>query len=86
MGQLCPEQPRPALHLVTEIDTDTARRALGCGRSTARTVLASIAARTGRTGTSATAGRPARTVPVEDLAAWLGLDPRDVIDAASLAA
>lgn len=86
MGQLCPEQPRPAPHPVTEIDTDTARRALGCGRSTARDLLARIAARTGREGLSATAGRSARTVPVADLAAHLGLDPRDVIDAASLAA
>ena len=71
---------------MTSVDTDTAARAPGCGRSTARNVLASIAARTGRTGTIATAGRSGRTVPVEDLAAHYGLDPRDVIDAASLAA
>lgn len=71
---------------MTSVDTDTAARALGCAPRTARDVLARIAARTGRTGTSATAGRPARTVPVEDLAAHYGLDPRDVIDAASLAA
>ncbi len=70
---------------MTEIDTDTARCALGCGRSTARDVLARIAARTGRAGTTATGGRPARTVPAADLAAYLGLDAQDVIDAASLA-
>lgn len=71
---------------MTSVDTDTAARALGCAPRTARNVLASIAARTGRTGTIATAGRSGRTVPVEDLAAHYGLDPRDVIDAASLAA
>lgn len=70
---------------MTEIDTDTARRALGCGRSTARDLLARIAARTGRAGSTATGGRPARTVPVADLAAYLGLDAADVIDAARLA-
>jgi hypothetical protein len=69
---------------VTEIDTDTARRALGCGRSTARDVLARIAARTGRAGVASTGGRPSRTVAVDDLARHYGLDPADVIDAASL--
>lgn len=70
---------------MTEIDTDTARRALGCGRSTARDVLARVAARTGRAATAPSGGRPARTVPAADLAEYLGLDAQDVIDAASLA-
>lgn len=85
MGHLRPEcRERPLT--VTEIDTDTAARALGCAPRTARDVLARIAARTGRAGLSASGGRPSRTVPVEDLAAWLGISPQDVLDAASLAA
>lgn len=66
------------------VDTDTAARALGCAPRTARDVLARIAARTGRAGVAATGGRPSRTVAVEDLAAYYGVDPRDVIDAAAL--
>lgn len=68
-----------------DFDTDTAARALGCAPRTAREVLARVAARTGREGVTATGGRPARTVPAADLAAYLGLDPADVIDAAMLA-
>lgn len=83
-GHLRPAHRSPAPPRVTSVDTDTAARVLGCGRSTARAVLAHIAARTGREGRSSTAGRPARTVPLEDLAAHLGLDPRDVLDAARL--
>ena len=85
MGHLRPAQPRPALPRVTTVDTTTAARVLGCAPRTARAVLAHIAARTGREGRSSTAGRPARTVPVEDFAAHLGLSPADVIDAAALA-
>lgn len=69
-----------------QIDTDTARRAFGCARSTAREVLAQVAARTGRSGTAPSGGRPSRTVPVEDLAEHYGLSPQDVIDAAALSA
>ena len=65
-------------------DANTAARALGCAPRTARDVLARIAARTGRAGSVPTGGRPSRTVAVDDLAAYLGLDPADVIDAASL--
>ena len=68
------------------VDTDTTARALGCAPRTARDVLARVAAVTGREMPSPSGGRPSRTVPVEDLAAWLGLDPADVIDAASLTA
>lgn len=70
---------------MTQIDTDTAARALGCAPRTARDLLARIAARTGREGRSRTAGRPGRTVPLADLAAHLGLAERDVLDAAALA-
>ena len=68
-----------------DLDTDTAARALGVAPRTARDVLARIAARTGRAGTTATGGRPARTVPVDDLASFYGLDAADVLDAARLA-
>lgn len=85
MGHLRPEC-RERLLDVTEIDTDTAARALGCAPRTARSVLARIAARTGREGRARTSGRPGRTIPVADLAAHLGLSERDVIDAASLTA
>lgn len=71
---------------VIDVDTDTTARALGCATRTARDVLARVAAHTGRAGLSASGGRPSRTVPVADLAEWLGLDPADVIDAASLTA
>jgi hypothetical protein len=47
-------------------------------------VLALVAARTGRAGAASTGGRPGRTVAVDDLARHYGLDPADVIDAASL--
>ena len=88
-GHLRPLPPPRPSPRVTSVDTETAARVLGCGRSTARAVLARIAARTGRSGraeTTAAGGRPARTVPLADFAAHLGLSPRDVIDAAALAA
>jgi len=66
-------------------DTALAARALGLAPRTARGVLALVAARTGRAGAAATGGRPGRTVAVDDLARHYGLDPADVIDAASLA-
>lgn len=69
-----------------DLDTDTAARALGVAPRTARAVLSRIAARTGRAGAASSGGRPARTVPAEDLAAYYGLDARDVIDAAALSA
>ena len=89
MGHLRPAHPQTASPHVTSVDTDTAARVLGCAPRTARAVLARIAARTGRSGraeTTAAGGRPARTVPLDDFAAHLGLSPRDVIDAAALAA
>ena len=68
-----------------DLDTDTAARALGVAPRTARDVLARIAARTGRAGTApSSGGRPARTVPVADLASFYGLDAQDVLDAARL--
>lgn len=88
MGHLRPEHPQTAPPRV-QIDTDTAARVLGCAPRTARAVLARIAARTGRSGraeTTAAGGRPARTVPLADFAAHLGLSVRDVLDAAALAA
>lgn len=88
MGHLRPEQAaRPSPRV--QIDTDTAARVLGCAPRTARAVLARIAASTGRSGraeTTAAGGRPARTVPLDDFAAHLGLSLRDVLDAAALAA
>lgn len=80
--------PRRALRDTArvQIDTDTAAAALGLAPRTAREVLATVAARTGRSDSRASGKRRARTVAAADLAAHYGLTAEDIALAASLAA
>ena len=74
-----------AAHRV-DLDTDTAAAALAIAPRTAREILATVAARTGRSGSRPSGKRRARTIPVADLAAHYGLAPEDLLLAARLAA
>lgn len=69
-----------------DLDTDTAAAALAIAPRTAREILATVAARTGRSGSRPSGKRRARTIPVADLAAHYGLAPEDLLLAARLAA
>ena len=86
MGEVSPPPATQFGPPRVQIDTDTARRALGLGASTAREVLAEVAARTGRSDSRPSGKRRARTVAAADLAAHYGLTAEDLLLAARLAA
>ena len=86
----CPRDTRtrdePGTAHRVDLDTDTATAALAIAPRTAREILATVAARTGRSGSRPSGKRRARTIPVADLAAHYGLAPEDLLLAARLAA